>query len=212
MKASILITLALALLFIAFTGCEKKSYEEKVKENLLGEWRLEEGNYTSIWFFFENNSVKTELNGKNVTWWKYQIKGEQLCFTNEASSKPICYKYEFLENYTILKVTYRNLTMYWHKVEAREYLIGEWRWEGNNQTGRWVFYENGSMLAEFTGKFAGAKSITWWKYEVKGDQICFTEPSNPLLTPGCYVYEFLENYTVLKVTYKNHVAYWYKVS
>ena len=95
--------------------------------------------------------------------------------------------------------------------EVKEHLIGEWRWEGNNQTGRWIFYENNTMLAEFTGKFAGAKSIAWWEYHIKGDEICFTNCSNPRLTPGCYKYEFLENYTILKVSYGDQVAYWYKV-
>ena len=107
--------------------------------------------------------------------------------------------------------------------EVKEHLLGTWRWEGYggyggnyHQIGTWIFYENDTMESIFQGVLPngalGAKNIVWWHYSINGSQLCFDNPSDPLITPGCYTYELLEEYMILRVTDPNgNSADWYKI-
>ncbi|HEC89731.1 MAG TPA: hypothetical protein ENI44_04015 [Thermoplasmatales archaeon] len=108
--------------------------------------------------------------------------------------------------------------------EAKKHLLGTWRWEGYggyggkyHQIGTWTFYENDSMVSIFQGVLPngelGSKNIVWWHYSINETLICFDNASDfPPSEPGCYTYEFLEDYLHLRVTdSKGNSADWYKV-
>ena len=107
--------------------------------------------------------------------------------------------------------------------EVKGYLIGTWRWEGYagyggsyHQIATWTFYENDTMKSISQGVLPngefGSKVIVWWHYSINGSQLCFDNPSDPLITPGCYTYEFLEDYMLLRITNPSgESADWYKM-
>ena len=108
--------------------------------------------------------------------------------------------------------------------EAKEHLLGTWRWEGYggyggeyHQVGTWIFYENDSMVSIFQGVLPsgelGSKNIVWWHYSINETHLCFDNASDfPPSDPGCYIYEFLDDYLHLRVTDSNgNSADWYKV-
>ena len=92
----------------------------------------------------------------------------------------------------------------------KEKFLGLWEWSGNNQTGKWIFYQNNSLKTTFKGL---AASVTyWWHFQINGSEICFSEPSNDKLFSGCYIFEFMDSYQTLKVTYDGNTEFWYKSS
>lgn len=100
--------------------------------------------------------------------------------------------------------------------EAKQKLFGKWQWNGNNQTGNWTFYENNTLKSVFTGVLPtgeyGSSSVIYWEYAVDDTKIYFSNPSNERAEPGTYDYELLEDDTLLRVSYQNSTADWYKIS
>jgi hypothetical protein len=89
-------------------------------------------------------------------------------------------------------------------VDTKQKLLGLWKWEGNNQVGNWTFYENNTLKSVFsgvlpTGEF-GSSSVVYWNYEVDGNQLYFSNPSNEHLDEAVYSFEFLNNDTLLRIT------------
>lgn len=94
-----------------------------------------------------------------------------------------------------------------------EKLIGEWEWNGNNQTGQWIFYENNTLKSTFSG-IGGASTTDWWKWDMwlNTSQLLFSEPSDTFWQPAVYDFEFQDDFSTLKITYNGSIAYWYKVT
>ncbi len=94
-----------------------------------------------------------------------------------------------------------------------ENLLGTWEWSGDNQTGEWIFYENNTLKSTFTG-IAGATTTDYWTWELwlNTSQILFKEPSSDFYSSATYGFEFLDNFSTLKVTYGGNTAYWHKKS
>lgn len=89
-------------------------------------------------------------------------------------------------------------------VNTKEKLLGLWQWEGNNQVGNWTFYENNTLKSVFTGVLPtgefGSSSVVYWHYEVEGNQLYFSNPSNENLDEAVYSYELLNNDKLLRIT------------
>ncbi len=102
--------------------------------------------------------------------------------------------------------------------EVKEHLIATWMALAPkySQVGFWMFYENDTMKTVWRGVFPGgelgSENVVWWRYFINGTKLCFSSPSDPLLNSACYDYEFLENFTHLRVTYQGLTMDWYKMN
>ncbi|MDG6219660.1 MAG: PKD domain-containing protein [Candidatus Thermoplasmatota archaeon] len=97
---------------------------------------------------------------------------------------------------------------------AKQKLLGSWQWNGNNQIGNWTFYENNTLKSVFTGIYAtgeyGSSSVVYWTFLVDGSHLYFSNPTDERLNPAVYSYELLNNDTLLRITYEESTADWYK--
>ena len=164
---------------------------------------------------FSFNSTSFDEDGKivNFTWF---IDDDIISY-----EKNVSYTFSDYGTYQIKLIVIDNQALqdsYEKQIEVINNSIlstnfyGLWQWSDENQTGNWSFYRNNSLKSEFRGKY-GANVKDWWKWKINGtDEICFTQPSDEKLVSACYKFEFLDNHTILRVTYQGNTADWYKIS
>jgi PKD repeat protein len=163
---------------------------------------------------FTSTSVDEDGDITNVSW---MINNQIIGYGNQ-----ITYQFNANGTYEItLKVTdnqqktdQTSQTVYIGVTPSnlKQLFIGSWEWSGNNQTGIWTFYNNDTSVTTFTG-MAGATVTDRWHYEITNQtEICFSEPSDPLLMEACYKFEFHDNFTILDFTYNGMTERWYKAT
>jgi PKD repeat protein len=156
----------------------------------------------------------------------HQIESYQWFINNNYVSNYKKFNYTFEQNGTyqvLLKVTddggnsdtKTKSIVIGQNSSIKQRLLGLWQWQGNDQIGNWTFYANNTLKSVFRGILPsgeyGSKSVVYWKYAIDDSNIYFSEPSDERLDPAIYDYEFLENYTVLKISQDDMTANWYKI-
>lgn len=206
-------TIILAIVIIvSLTGCIFNDDSHKPTASFSIEPFLPQSNEL---VFFNSTSIDTKYEIVTYEWYSNDVL--------IGDKKNVTYTFKQNGVYEIvLKVTNSQgiadadnfMLMIGQNNSVKQKLLGLWQWTGNNQIGNWTFYENNTLKSEFTGILPngvyGSRSIMYWKYTVDDSYIHFTEPSDEHFDSATYSYELLLNNTLLKVTYENSTAEWYK--
>ena len=195
MKYHLAIISLLTLLF--FMGCIGSNIEPKASFRVEPEIvKLNEQ------ITFTSTSVDEDGKIVNFTW---MVNNQIVSYKEQMT-------YQFNENgtYTVTlnivdnqqKTNQATKTLYIGVTpsDLKQLFIGSWEWSGKNQTGIWTFNTNNTSVTTFNG-IAGATVTDWWHYEITNQtEICFSQPSDPLLTPACYQFKFHDNFTAKEQT------------
>jgi len=163
------------------------------------------------------NSTSTDSDG-SITKYTWKINDEVISskekfthiFTENGSYHVTL---TVLDNDNGINSTSKKVTIGLSDSFVKEKLLGIWYWEQDDQNQRawFTFYENNTLKTVFRGGVGNATSTEYWTYVVNESGICY-EPHDPFYDPGCYEYEFFEDYKVLYILDENgNETYWVKV-
>lgn len=159
-------------------------------------------------------STSTDEDGEivNTTWfWNYEIVGYGQNFSfNIIQNGSYILKLTVIDDDESSCSVEEMIMLGNYSKEVKELLLGTWAWEGEDQTGTWVFFQNNTLKSTFLGAH-GASVVDFWEYFISNLELCFKSPSNDKLMDACYVYSFSEDNSVLTVTYEGISADWVKV-
>ena len=90
---------------------------------------------------------------------------------------------------------------------SKEEIIGSWSYKDiQNKVLTWIFFEDDTVLSNFSAP--GGKYIdTWYNYEIKKSELCFTEINTNNSDEYCYDYDYIEDENKIKIILDDETVY-----